>query len=179
LPNNIHLNIYRVMQDRCRIPWKGGAKIIPLDVILPFVLLPILAVIASINAWCTFIVFLALPFLTLFSLQFFGKYFPNSKFFFSCTLSSGVWLLMIFEYLVIPHLEILPSENFVFLAQILIGSLFLSSAKFASVKSTGEHGSSAKNDSGPTDCRAKCPPDSMHCTICEAVVVKKEYHCWW
>jgi hypothetical protein len=182
MPNSIHLNIYRVVQDRCRIPWKGGALSVPLDVILPFVLLPILACIASINVWCTFVVFLTLPFLTIFFTRFFGQHLPLTKFFLSCTLSSGIYLLMIFEYLVVPHLEILLSENFIFLSQVVIGFLFLFSARLTTVKYAGDDGNPVEisaTDSVCKSCRLKCPSDAMHCNICNFCVTKGEYHCWW
>lgn len=181
MPNNIYLNIYRVVQDRCRIPWKGGARTVPLDVVLPFVLLPILACVASINAWCTFIVFLTLPFLTIFFKRFFGQHLPLTKFFLSCTISSGIYMIMIFEYLVVPHLEILVSENFIFLAQVVIGSLFLFSTRLTTVKFVGDDGNPTENgvDLVCKSCRLKCPPDAMHCAICNCCVTKGEYHCWW
>lgn len=181
MPNNIYLNIYRVVHDRCRIPWKGGARTVPLDAVLPFILLPILACVASINAWCTFIVFLTLPFLTIFFTRFFGQHLPQTKFFLSCTISSGIYMIMIFEYLVVPHLEILLSENFIFLALAVIGSLFLFSARLTTVKFVGDEGNHTENgvDLVCKSCRLKIPPDAMHCTICNCCVTKGEYHCWW
>ncbi|XP_065332622.1 palmitoyltransferase ZDHHC23-B [Cloeon dipterum] len=176
MPADIHLNMYRVIQDRCRIPWRGGAKTVPLDVVLPTVLLPLFALVASVNVWCTFITFLLIPFIIFYAKKFYGEINPRSKFFLSWSVTSAISLLLIFEFIVIPRLEILPSENFVFIVLLMLGISLLCAARFTSTQAMGDEEGS---NQACKVCRIKCPQDTMHCSICDHCVLRADYHCYW
>lgn len=177
--------MYRTIQDRCRIPWKGGARLIPLDILLPIILLPTLASIAAMNCWCTFTVFLSLPFIVCYFMKLFETYNQNSKFFFSWTLTSCALLMSVFEFLVVPQLEILPEENYIFMAFVLLASIFIYYTRNTSVVSMGEYCDIESESSSDIDrfcrsCRMKQPLRVMHCNICGHCILKGEYHCvWW
>uniref|UniRef100_A0A182JFF2 Palmitoyltransferase n=1 Tax=Anopheles atroparvus TaxID=41427 RepID=A0A182JFF2_ANOAO len=101
-------------QDRLRVPWRGGAKQITLDNVAPIALLISLQLLAAINFYCSLFVFILIPLLLLYLKRLLGKILPKSKFFNLWLISSGGYLLVLFE-LVVPLLEILPQENVAFI----------------------------------------------------------------
>ncbi|XP_059472856.1 palmitoyltransferase ZDHHC23-B [Neocloeon triangulifer] len=170
-PNDIHLNMYRVLQDRCRIPWKGGARPVPLDFILPVFLLPLLGLFASLSVWCTVAVALIIPFLIFYSKKFYQQYFPLNKFFLSWSLTSAVCMFFVFELMIIPRLEILPSENFLLIVALATGLVFLVKTRLATVSVNQENDEKVSQKG--------CPIELMHCNICDHYVLGGEYHCYW
>lgn len=59
--DNQKTEMYLTFQDRVRIPWKGGAKRIAFDSILPIVLLPVLLFVAAVSVMFSVIVFIGIP----------------------------------------------------------------------------------------------------------------------
>lgn len=49
------------LQDRLRVPWRGGAKLVTLDVVLPMILIVLINFISSINHYCALVIFIAFP----------------------------------------------------------------------------------------------------------------------
>lgn len=103
-----------LLQDRLRIPWRGGAKIIPVDCLLPVILVPALLYIAAFGLGASIVVFL----ITIGGFVFFKNKiitnFSRTNFFFIWALWSAIWLLVIFQ-ITLPLYEFLPEENIVFL----------------------------------------------------------------
>lgn len=64
-------------QDRIRLPWKGGAKKLSLDTILPIIMIPALLAIAAINSYCSAIVFIAIPVFLSYSYFYIRRNFPK------------------------------------------------------------------------------------------------------
>ncbi|XP_058058469.1 palmitoyltransferase ZDHHC23-B isoform X2 [Anopheles bellator] len=115
-------------QDRLRIPWRGGAKQITLDNVLPIVVLISLQLLAAINFYCSLFVFALMPLLLLYLKRFLGKILPKSKFFILWFFWSGVYLITLFEFTV-PLLEILPQENVAFVVLMNLSFVCLYKAK--------------------------------------------------
>lgn len=92
---------------------------VKLDMILPFVLLLVLNLVACINLECCIIVFLVLPVMIASFYIYCAKKCQKTDFFLAFAVSSGLYLLGIFEFFV-PLLELLPSENFIFVSLIFI-----------------------------------------------------------
>ncbi|XP_058119781.1 palmitoyltransferase ZDHHC23-B isoform X2 [Anopheles ziemanni] len=111
-------------QDRLRVPWRGGAKQITLDNVAPIALLVCLQLLAAVNFYCSLFVFTMIPLMLLYLKRLLGKILPKSKFFILWFLSSGVYLLFLFEFTV-PLLEILPQENVAFIALLSLSFIFL------------------------------------------------------
>lgn len=118
-------------QDRLRVPWRGGAKQVSLEAIVPILLLPLTMCVAAINMYCSIIVCMALPLFLGYAYYYLKKNSPRfvsshiycipyfivfhcrSKFFFLWALWSVVYLWIMFESTV-PLMELLPEENIVF-----------------------------------------------------------------
>lgn len=93
----------------------GGAKQISLEAILPMVLLPAMLCIAAINVYCTIIVCVAVPLILGYAQYVRRNYLPRTKFFIMWAIWSIVYLWILFE-MTVPLTELLPEENFIFIA---------------------------------------------------------------
>ncbi|XP_069691820.1 palmitoyltransferase ZDHHC23 isoform X1 [Periplaneta americana] len=173
-------NVMSTLQDRLRIPWRGGAKQISLDSALPLVVQPLLAYIAAQSVWCTAVVALVLLLCMFYLYSTFVRFLPRTKFFFVWTLTSIVLLLLVFEFSVVPFLEIMPHENC-----ILIGLVISSGICLYKVRSRAEQNFVVHSDMGEETelvcsvCRRRVPPRTFHCRICQACIVKRDHHCVW
>lgn len=98
-----------------------GAKRISLEAILPMMLLPAMLCIAAINFYCTIIVCLALPLLLGYAQYVRRNYLPRTKFFFMWAFWSIAYLSILFE-MTVPLTELMPEENFIFIAT-MFGSI--------------------------------------------------------
>ncbi|KAJ8890671.1 hypothetical protein PR048_010180 [Dryococelus australis] len=173
-------------QDRLRIPWRGGAKQISLDSAIPLVLQPLLAYIAAQNVWCTILVFVSTYACLCYIYHLFQMFHPRSKFFFMWALTSVVLLLLVFEVNVVPLLEILPTENVVFVLLVVAALGCSYKVRTRASLSHVVHGDIGDELSGRavetvcSVCRHRVPPRTYHCSICQACVVARDRHCvWW
>lgn len=116
-------SIMNIFQDRLRIPWKGGAKQISIDSALPIVLQPLLAYIAAQSVWCTVLVSLIMLLSMCYLYSIFIQFLPRTKFFFVWTLTSAILLLLVFEFSVVPFLEIMPHENCVLMGLVISSAI--------------------------------------------------------
>lgn len=157
------------IRDRLRIPWRGGAKQIAPDCILPIILIPVTLIHAALSFWRTVIsFFLLFIFFFLFSCHLLRTV-PKTKFFYVWMITSLVVLYAIFEFVVIPFLQILVEENIAL--SLLIGGfllcLYLTRGRNNALENAGM-------DFGVN------PGLRMHnCSICKISVPDKDHHCVW
>ncbi|XP_023023459.2 zinc finger DHHC-type palmitoyltransferase GABPI [Leptinotarsa decemlineata] len=165
--------IINTMQDRLRIPWKGGAKQVAFDAVMPVFILPLMLLIASMSLWWTIFSFTTVAIFLGFISNFLIKAIPRTKFFFMWTLTSIVILYIIFEFIVIPFLEILLEEN-IALSIFIFGFIFCLYLMKSRTKnlcqvgdSEAEIGFIGKNN-------------RLHnCSICQKKIPDKDHHCVW
>ncbi|XP_028176128.1 uncharacterized protein LOC135072590 isoform X2 [Ostrinia nubilalis] len=93
---------------------KSTNKKLNLDTVLPFVILPLLLLIATLSQTITIAVMVAISMGVLYVLSR-PRQKNRSPFFFSWTLSSGIYLFLVFELSIMKLLEITQLENFIFL----------------------------------------------------------------
>ncbi|KAK3913450.1 LOW QUALITY PROTEIN: Palmitoyltransferase ZDHHC23 [Frankliniella fusca] len=172
------------MMDRLRFPWLGGAHLISCDVLLPMVILPPLFAFAALDFTCTVIAFLLVPcFLALQLKRGYFRFLKSSKFFVSWTYCSFALIFLIYEFLVVPFLEISPEENWV-----VILSFWATIGLIVKVQTTKDYHikhdvesvgslSSTKTISTCEACGCYISPRMAHCAICQKCVSGRELHC--
>lgn len=142
------------LYDRLRIPWKGGARRISLEACVSVILVPAFLLIASISPiWtvisaCTMIIFLTYVKCRL------SKSHPKMKFFSAWMNTSFVTVYLIFQFVVIPFLQILWEENVAL--SVLIAIAYFS---FWKTKARRTVDSLSKNC---LYCMTQVPSDSRH-----------------
>lgn len=105
--------------DRLRMQLKQLLQNIKIDSVLPIGLIFVVNFIAFINVECCIIVFLVLPVMVSSYYIYCAKKSARTHFFIVFAISSGLYLLGLFEFFV-PLLELLPQENFIFISLIFI-----------------------------------------------------------
>lgn len=94
-----------------------------IECLSPIILILLLNLIASFNIESCIIIFLLLP-VALSSIYIYcAKKCGRTNFFFAFGISSGCYLLILFEFFV-PLLELLPQENFIFILLISLALFF-------------------------------------------------------
>ncbi|XP_060803833.1 palmitoyltransferase ZDHHC23-A [Amyelois transitella] len=148
-------------------------KKMDLDIILPFIILPILLLVATLSraVTLTVMIFIGMGALYVISRP---RHRNRSPFFYSWTLSSGLYMFLIFEMIVMDFWEITYYENVVFLSLITFTCYF-----FYKMKSTADFelatGTCKGNDYSPV-----LTSDSHYCKICEIEVSEGYFHSiWW
>ncbi|XP_067009767.2 palmitoyltransferase ZDHHC23 isoform X2 [Anabrus simplex] len=180
--------IMNTILERFRVPWRGGAKQIACDSILPIFMQPLLAYIAIQNVWCTVLAVVILQVLLWYVCCVYVKKNPQTRVFFVWILTSVTLLIMVFEVSVVPFMEIRPEENVAFIV-LVVCSLFClykvwsrSSLNHVIHNNSQEellvNRSKVSENVCPT-CRKRVPPRTYHCNICQTCVLKKEYHSTW
>ncbi|CAH1998232.1 unnamed protein product [Acanthoscelides obtectus] len=158
------------IQDRLRIPWSGGAKQIAFDAILPIFIIPAMLLLASMSLWWTIFTFTTVViFLTLIS-RFFIKNIPHTKFFFLWTITTLTVLYFIFEFIVIPFLEILLEEN-IALSVLIFGFVISVCLMKKRTKQLFMIVESSRNDKEGDRLKS--------CNICQIKVPSRDRHCLW
>ncbi|XP_062548827.1 palmitoyltransferase ZDHHC23-B isoform X2 [Armigeres subalbatus] len=189
-------------QDRLRIPWRGGAKQVTVDNVLPVVLLVSLQLLAALDFYCSLVVFPLIPLLMAFLKRFLGRVLPKTKFFSLWLFWSGIYLVVLFESTV-PLLELLPEENIAFVALMSLSFFcFYKTNVRASLNHINQpqykddplgNGDSQtailisdREDSDESDgrlacqtCRKYVPPRTYHCKVCATCVIKQDQHSVW
>lgn len=155
------------MHDRLRIPWKGGAKQIAFDAILPIFIIPVMLLLASISIWWTIFSFTTVAIFLIFLFNFLIRTIPQTKFFYMWTLSSLVILYIIFEALVIPFLEILLVENIV--VSLLISGFVICGYM---LKKRTKLVLSYEVDTVTTK-------NLQNCVLCQTKIPDRDHHCVW
>nr|XP_045583324.1 palmitoyltransferase ZDHHC23-like isoform X1 [Procambarus clarkii] len=201
--------ITETVYDRLRIPWRGGAKKVPLDVAGALVCV-LLTIFLGCFTWTvtiiTYVVFLPAM---LFSIHRFirkkvatdntstygirrlkdGKKYSRSRFYFAWLTASISFLLIIYYTQVIPYLKISPYENFAFVTFTCI-----SCTSFYLVCATSCPGFETPNkardeeyeeviESGAwrlcAECTKQVPRLASHCWTCDTCYLLRDHHCLW
>ncbi|KAJ8721446.1 hypothetical protein PYW07_002221 [Mythimna separata] len=167
------LTIQDVIQMIIPFGANRSAKKVDVDAILPYLILPGLLLIAAISRPVTIIVMVVIGMCALYvhsrPLQ---K--NRSSFFFSWTMSSGIYMFMMFELFVTCFYEVTQLENFVFLLLLVCTCYF-----FYKMKSVADFelatGSSKGKEYSPV-----LTSDSHYCQICQLEVNERFFHSiWW
>ncbi|XP_020706888.1 palmitoyltransferase ZDHHC23-B [Athalia rosae] len=174
--------------ERFRVPcaWRGGAKQLSVDAVIPLFAVPILSCIAAQTVLCTIITFATTPILVYYLHHNFLRFLLRTKFFLMWNVTSVVMLMLVFEITVVPLLEILPEENWVFIISVAGGIACAYQTKIkadctSQDGSTSTQGLELGEGSGElcTTCRRRAPPKAYHCRMCQTCILRREYHCKW
>lgn len=175
VPDENKTGLMNTMRDRLRVPWIGGARQLAFDSILPIFILPIMFLIASISLWWTVFAFSTIAMFLLLIFNFFIKTIPRTKFFFVWTVTSIVLLYFIFEFVVIPFLEILVEEN-IALSILIFGfvmCLYLTKLRANQLTALWE------NEADITLLNGRDVEGFYACKICDSKIPDKDHHCVW
>lgn len=176
--------------ERFRVPcgWRGGAKQLSVDAMIPLFAVPVLSLIAAQTVLCTIVVFVATPVLVYYLYHNFLRFLLRTKFFFMWNITSVIILMLVFEITVVPLLEILPEENWVFVISVVggIGCAYQTRVKADRASQDGGGSNSIVGlelgeGSGElcTTCKRRAPPKAYHCKMCQTCILRREYHCKW
>ncbi|XP_030754742.1 palmitoyltransferase ZDHHC23 isoform X2 [Sitophilus oryzae] len=171
--DNNKTGLLNTMQDRLRVPWRGGAKQVAFDSILPVIILPSMLLLGSISLWWTVFSFTTVAIFLSLIFNFLIKTIPNTKFFFVWTVTSMVLLYFIFEFIVIPFLEILVEENILLSALIFGFIICLYTTKIRANELTSL---------GTEECESSVGKEVggfYNCRICDNKIPDKDHHCVW
>lgn len=141
------------LHDRLRIPWKGGAKRIPLEAVVSIILVAFFLYLASLGPIWTATSALSMIFFLVYVKYKFQN--SRSRFFQAWMYVSFLLLYLIFEFIVIPFLEILWEENVVLTAVIAVSCIW-----FWQTKKRRPLEGSSRNC---LHCAMQVPSDSKHC----------------
>ena len=88
---------------RLRIPWKGGARKVRIDLVLPWIVVPFNLWLSSINLACLLLIHgLVMPFTMYVTYRFcLRSARPQTKFFISWSLSTFFYLFCIYQYQIV------------------------------------------------------------------------------
>ena len=157
--------ILDVVEERMRIPWRGGAVKMPLSSILPVILIPSLLWMASLHFTLAGLVFLfILPSLFLIAVRVIVKHKPKTKFFYNWSCVTVLYLFFIYEVKCVGTFWDLPKliswwENLA-----LVLGMGGSLASYLKLK--WDFGDSKETE-------------GKICRICEIHVKGKDHHCVW
>ncbi|XP_075224802.1 zinc finger DHHC-type palmitoyltransferase GABPI [Lycorma delicatula] len=186
IPTHLLTRTAAVMLDRIRVPWRGGAKQITLDAILPIILLPSLGYIAAHGFGMSVIIFTSLPSYLLFMHYFFMKSSSPTKFFAVWSLTSLSLIVGVFELIAVEMLEIRHDENIIFILLTIATCVCVCKTRMSAELSHFRSDMKLSNefqgkeyDMNCPVCRKSVPPRTFHCRICHVCVVKRDLHCAW
>ncbi|OXU26352.1 hypothetical protein TSAR_015254 [Trichomalopsis sarcophagae] len=164
---------------------EGSVRRISVDAVIPLFTVPLLTVIAAQNLVCTILVFLMSPPLVYYIYRNFLRFLMRTKFFLMWTITSVLMLMAIFEISVVPLLEILPEENYVFMAAVVAGLVCgyktrqnADQVVQEDLQIQGLELGESSDDICNT-CKRHVLPKTFHCRICQTCILRREYHCKW
>ncbi|KAJ8918636.1 hypothetical protein NQ315_013142 [Exocentrus adspersus] len=162
--------IMSTVQDRLRIPWRGGAKQVAFDAALPIFIIPVMLLLASISVWWTIFSFTTVAMFLAFIFNFLIRTIPHTKFFFVWTITSITALYIVFEFIVIPFLEILLEEN-IALSIFIFGFIMCWYLMKVRTKQLNNCGGDAEF--------GKIASRIQNCSVCQMRIPDKDHHCVW
>ncbi|KAH1009697.1 hypothetical protein HUJ04_002016 [Dendroctonus ponderosae] len=162
------------MRDRLRVPWIGGAIQVSFDSLLPVIILPLVFLVSSLSLWWTAFSFTTIGVFILLISNFFVRTIPKTKFFFVWTVTSIVLLYFIFEFVVIPFLEILVEEN-IALSVLIFGFIMC----LYLMKLRANQLIAALDDESQLSFNGKSIEGFYACKICDCKIPDKDHHCVW
>ncbi|KAJ8668848.1 hypothetical protein QAD02_000107 [Eretmocerus hayati] len=99
------------------------------------------------------------------------------------TYTSVILLMVIYELMVVPLLEILPEENLIFIAFVLGGICCAQKTRYNAVQASQEIVPGLELGEGSGNmcnvCKRRVPSKACHCRVCQTCVFRREYHCKW
>lgn len=168
------------LQDRLRLPWRGGARQLSFDSIVPIILLPTLGYIAAQGVWISVVVFSSLPIFLIYTHYIYMRVSSQTKFFYMWTLTSLALIVTVFEVPVVITLDIRPEEHYVFLVFTLL--MMFCGAKTRLTADQSHVKGDIKMDGGNLECdvcHKNVLPRTFHCRICRTCIIKRDQHCAW
>ncbi|XP_066598175.1 palmitoyltransferase ZDHHC23-B isoform X3 [Prorops nasuta] len=143
------MSFWEKLRKPCSL--RGGAKQISVDAVIPLFAIPTLAVIAAQAFLWTLFIFLATPILVYYLHHNFLRFLLRTKFFLMWTITSVLFLMIIFE------------------------------ADCGTQESALIQGLELGEGSGElcTTCRRRAPSRAYHCRLCQTCILNREYHCRW
>ncbi|XP_075146792.1 zinc finger DHHC-type palmitoyltransferase GABPI isoform X1 [Haematobia irritans] len=103
-------NMLLTFQDRLRIPWRGGAKQISMESIIPGAVLPLVMGLAALNEITCYIMLGSTIVFLGYGHQYIKRNHVKTKFFFMWLVWSVIYMIACLQFAV-PLLELLPEEN--------------------------------------------------------------------
>lgn len=164
----------RTMQDRLRIPWKGGAKQVAFDALLPVFIIPVMLLTAAISLWWTIFSFTTVTIFLILIYKFLVHTIPTTKFFYVWTWTTLVVLYLIFQCIVIPLLEILLEEN-IALTTFIIGFFICLYTLITRTKKLR----TLEDQEFESIYGNRRISRIQHCSICQVKILDKDHHCFW
>lgn len=113
------VEMFLTFQDRLRIPWRGGAKQISIDTLIPIFLIPLIIGIAALNFYSALFMLISTSIFLIYTYHHIPNVILHTKFFFMWSIWSTIYLLFLFES-VVPLIEILPEENYMLILFVCI-----------------------------------------------------------
>ncbi|KAK5645413.1 hypothetical protein RI129_006713 [Pyrocoelia pectoralis] len=107
---NLRQNFLQTLEDRLRIPWYGGARKVRPQLLLAVIIIPGCLLIATLNIYWTCISFIFTSFLLCY-IHYYCESLSGTNFFVDCTIVIQITIFIIFEFNVVPFLELLIHEN--------------------------------------------------------------------
>jgi len=157
--------IIDVVEERLRLPWRGGAVRIPLGKVLPIIMLPSLLWVATLHPLMLVIVFLLmLPMLFLTVVRTVIKHRPKTQFFLFWSYTSAAYLFYVYQVKCVGLFWGLPKVISWWENLFMVTGSTLSLVLYVRMKS---------------ESRRRRNSDGRMCRICEQMVVEKDHHCVW
>ncbi|CAH0702378.1 unnamed protein product [Spodoptera exigua] len=161
------------IQDLIPGSTKTSGKKVDVDAILPYLIVPGLLLIGSISRTITITVMVVIAMGALY-VHSRPRQKNRSPFFFSWTISSGLYMFLVFENGILCFLEITMLENSIFLLLFLCTLYF-----FYKMKSIAEYELTGTGTKGK-EYSPVLTSDSYYCQICEIEVNERFFHSiWW
>lgn len=105
-------NMLLTFQDRLRIPWRGGAKRISVEAVVPGFVLPLIIGLAALNEPTSYIMLGSTVVFLGYAHHYVKRHHLKTRFFFMWMIWSVLYMIVGLEFAV-PLLELLPEENLI------------------------------------------------------------------
>lgn len=181
IPYSLLTKIMAMISERCRVPWKGGARQCSFSVILPIVMIPLFLIAAAQGVWMSVVTFAFLPIFLIYFHFIFMKFYSYTPFFFVWNIGTFFTIFIIFEYIGVTLLEIRGDENIAVIILVLFVFYCIYKVKEKEKLSFvfSDYSGDMKASLLCPDCNFKVPPRTFHCYSCQACVMMRDQHCAW